>query len=125
MIDTIGIVDFFTLLSHSWQNLALIRLLRYGEQLEHFNTVVTKYDYPPEDAQRIVEVGTILYSLYKLYCIVYTIFLKLRNNNFHKVFPLVLQISQLYTRVNQLQITDREFSLIKVLCVMNTGKHCY
>ena len=56
MIDTIGIVDFFTLLSHSWQNLALIRLLRYGEQLEHFNTVVTKYDYPPEDAQRIVEV---------------------------------------------------------------------
>jgi len=91
LIDTIGIVDFFTLLSHSWQNLALIRLLRYGEQLEHFNTVVTKYDYPPEDAQRIVE-----------------------------VFPLVLQISQLYTRVNQLQITDREFSLIKVLCVMNT-----
>lgn len=57
LIDTIGIVDFFTLLSHSWQNLALIRLLRYGEQLEHFNTVVTKYDYPPEDAQRIVEVA--------------------------------------------------------------------
>jgi len=91
LIETVGIVDFFTLLSQSWQSLALIRLLRKGEQLEHFNSVISKYDTPAADSTRIVE-----------------------------IFPLVLRIAQLYTRVYQLQITDREFSVIKVLCVMNT-----
>lgn len=91
LIESVGIVDFFTLLSQSWQSLAFIRLLRKGEQLEHFNSIVSKYDTPQEDSSRIVE-----------------------------IFPLVLRIAQLYTRIYQLQVTDREFSVIKVLCVMNT-----
>jgi hypothetical protein len=56
LIETVGIVDFFALLSQSWQSLALIRLLRKGEQLEHFNSVISKYDTPPADSTRIVEV---------------------------------------------------------------------
>lgn len=91
LIESVGIVDFFTLLSQSWQSLAFIRLLRKGEQLEHFNSIVSKYDTPQQDSSRIVE-----------------------------IFPLVLRIAQLYTRIYQLQVTDREFSVIKVLCVMNT-----
>ena len=43
--------------------------------------------------------------------------------NVFQIFPLVLRIAQLYTRIYQLQVTDREFSVIKVLCVMNTGLH--
>ena len=35
----------------------------------------------------------------------------------------MLRIAQLYTRIYQLQVTDREFSVIKLLCVMNTGLH--
>jgi hypothetical protein len=84
------VVDFFALLSQSWQNLAFIRLLRYEKQLEHFNTVISKYVFPPGDATRIVE-----------------------------IFPIVLQIAQLYTRIINLQINDKEFSLIKVLSVIN------
>ena len=44
LIETIGVVDIFTLLSHSWQCLGFIRLLRYSAQLENFNSLVSKYD---------------------------------------------------------------------------------
>ena len=56
LIDTIGVVDFFTLLSQCWQSLAMIRLLRYGQQLEHFNNIIAKYDLPTRDSPRITEV---------------------------------------------------------------------
>ena len=56
LIESVGIVDFFTLLSQSWQSLAFIRLLRKGDQLEHFNSIVSKYDTPQQDSARIVEV---------------------------------------------------------------------
>lgn len=39
-----------------------------------------------------------------------------------QVYPLVLKIAQLYTKVINMEITDKEYAIIKVLCVVNNGK---
>jgi len=91
LIDTIGVVDIFTLLSHSWQCLGLIRLLRYSAQLENFNSLVSKYEHSSYDMARFAE-----------------------------IYPMVLKIAQLYTKVTNMEVSNREFAIIKVLCVVNS-----
>lgn len=91
LIDTIGVVDIFTLLSHSWQCLGLIRLLRYSVQLDTFNALVSKYEHSSYDMARFAE-----------------------------IYPLVLKIAQLYTKVSNMDVSNREYAIIKVLCVINS-----
>ena len=42
-----------------------------------------------------------------------------------QVYPLVLKIAQLYTKAINMEITDKEYAIIKVLCVVNNGKIFY
>ncbi|CAG5096146.1 Oidioi.mRNA.OKI2018_I69.XSR.g14490.t1.cds [Oikopleura dioica] len=91
LIDTIGLVDIFSLLSQSWQCLALIRLLRFPKQLQSFNNLISKYENPPADMGRFTE-----------------------------IYPLLVRIAHLYKNCIELQIVNKEFAFLKALCVINT-----
>ncbi|CBY09397.1 unnamed protein product [Oikopleura dioica] len=91
LIDTIGLVDIFSLLSQSWQCLALIRLLRFPKQLQSFNSLISKYENPAADMERFTE-----------------------------IYPLLVRIAHLYKNCLELQIVNKEFAFLKALCVINT-----